>query len=283
MCDLYVCFLSRGGSLVGILTVVSTHVANKVNLSLVLTFASGALLTTAVIHVIPEAMTGLLASFENDMEDMFTRAGIVVMSGIFVGFLMHVWLDEGHDHSHGSGPHGDPAGVGSGPHHEQDALTRPGAGKLGQQQTKAIGAPTPAAPIAGDSSTAVRAVVVASGSSTNRADIEAGTENVPVPDRTGGPNTAVGAVVVDAATSGTVVEKPAVNGSCEQEGGVGGRNNSSHGVPNGTATAAKAAVWGSGDGCAEASTASSSSCKSTQPKELASRARGGRGLSLIHI
>lgn len=90
--------LASSRSLVGIISVMSSRVAHLINLSLAFFFASGALLTTAVVHVIPEAMTGLKTRFEDDLEGLFTRAGIMVMAGIFTGFLMHIWLSGGHAH-----------------------------------------------------------------------------------------------------------------------------------------------------------------------------------------
>lgn len=106
----------RCASFVGIVTVVSGRVARKIDLSLAFLFASGALLTTAVVHIIPDAMDGLAPEYPDDLHGLFLRSGIAVMAGIFGGFLLHVVLDNGsrHSHSHssalhplGAGPRGD--------------------------------------------------------------------------------------------------------------------------------------------------------------------------------
>lgn len=87
-------------SFVGIITVVSSRIAHKIDLSLAFLFAAGALLTTAVVHIIPEAMEGLAPDFPGDLHGMFLRSGITVLSGIFLGMLLHVVLDDGgHSHS----------------------------------------------------------------------------------------------------------------------------------------------------------------------------------------
>ncbi|CAN0468856.1 unnamed protein product, partial [Laminaria digitata] len=85
----------------GIITVVSNRIAHKINLPLAFLFASGALLTTSIVHVIPEAMERLDPEFPDDLHGLTLRSGIIVMAGIFAGFLLHAALDHGHpSHSH---------------------------------------------------------------------------------------------------------------------------------------------------------------------------------------
>ena len=101
-------------SFVGIITVISSRVARKIDLSLAFLFASGALLTTAVVHIIPDAMDSLAAEYgaedgddddgggDGHLHDLFLHSSIAVMAGIFGGFLLHVVLDTGNGHSHSS-------------------------------------------------------------------------------------------------------------------------------------------------------------------------------------
>ncbi|CAM9420222.1 unnamed protein product [Scytosiphon promiscuus] len=93
-------FLISLCSFVGIATVASHRITQKINLSLALLFASGALLTTAVVHIIPEAMEELALEHPDDLHGIFLRSGTTVMGGILVGFLLHVALDNGSAHSH---------------------------------------------------------------------------------------------------------------------------------------------------------------------------------------
>lgn len=78
----------------------SNRITQKINLSLALLFASGALLTTAVVHIIPEALEELAHEYPDDLHGVFLRSGATVMAGILVGFLLHVALDNGSGHSH---------------------------------------------------------------------------------------------------------------------------------------------------------------------------------------
>lgn len=89
-------------SFAGIVTVVSSRVAHKIDLPLAFLFASGALLTTAVVHIIPEAMQGLAPEYSDDLHGLFLRSGVSIMAGIFGAFLLHVMLDNGAHHSHHS-------------------------------------------------------------------------------------------------------------------------------------------------------------------------------------
>lgn len=57
-------------------------------------------MTTAIVHIIPEAMSGLAPAFGDDLEDLHQRSGIVVLVGVFGGFLLDVALGDGHSHSH---------------------------------------------------------------------------------------------------------------------------------------------------------------------------------------
>lgn len=77
----------------------SSRVAHLINLSLAFLFASGALLTTSIVHIIPEAMQGLEGEILDDFHGLLQRSGIVVMSGVFGGFLLHVALSHGHSHA----------------------------------------------------------------------------------------------------------------------------------------------------------------------------------------
>lgn len=82
------------------MTLISTRLATKINLSLAFMFASGALLTTAIIHVIPEAMEGLEAESHHDLEGIAKRSGLTIMAGVFMGLALHIALESQHSHAH---------------------------------------------------------------------------------------------------------------------------------------------------------------------------------------
>ncbi|CAN0435516.1 unnamed protein product, partial [Laminaria digitata] len=93
-------FLVSMCSFVGIITVVSKRIASKINLSYAFLFASGALLTTAIVHIIPEALEQLEAEHPDNAYENALNAGIAVMAGLFGGFLLHVALLNAHSHVH---------------------------------------------------------------------------------------------------------------------------------------------------------------------------------------
>lgn len=79
---------------------VSKRIASKINLSYAFLFASGALLTTAIVHIIPEAMEELEAEHPDNIYENGLKAGIAVMAGLFAGFLLHVAFANAHSHVH---------------------------------------------------------------------------------------------------------------------------------------------------------------------------------------
>lgn len=82
------------------MVVASKHVANNVDLSHAFVFASGALLTAALLHIIPEALEGLGESYDS-LHDLGLYAGLAVMGGISLGIVLHALLESGHSHSPG--------------------------------------------------------------------------------------------------------------------------------------------------------------------------------------
>lgn len=104
-------------SFVGVITVVSSRVAEKINLPLAFLFASGALLTTAIVHIIPEAMNDLEGEFEDDLHNLTLHSGIVIMAGVTGGYLLHVAIGNGHHRSHSQFPVG---AAGTGPDRSEE-------------------------------------------------------------------------------------------------------------------------------------------------------------------
>lgn len=86
-------------SLVGILLFSSSSLAKKISLPLAFMLSSGGLLTTAFVHVIPEAIQGLEG--EGNFRAMTTRGGITLFAGMSVGLILHVALGAGHSHPQG--------------------------------------------------------------------------------------------------------------------------------------------------------------------------------------
>ncbi|CAN0132293.1 unnamed protein product, partial [Ectocarpus sp. 13 AM-2016] len=87
-------------SFAGIVVVASKHVANNIDLSHAFVFASGALLTAALLHIIPEALEGLEESYDS-LHDLGLYAGLAVMGGVSLGIVLHALLESGHSHSPG--------------------------------------------------------------------------------------------------------------------------------------------------------------------------------------
>lgn len=92
-------------SLVGIVVIINGRVAKNIDLSHACILASGALLATAILHIIPEAMEGLEEKYPDDLHTLGLNAGIAMLAGISFGVFMHAALESGHSHSHGSGQH----------------------------------------------------------------------------------------------------------------------------------------------------------------------------------
>lgn len=92
-------------SLVGIVVIINERVSKSIDLSHACILASGALLATAILHIIPEAMEGLEEKYPDDLHILGLNAGIAVLAGITFGVFMHAALESGHSHSHGSGQH----------------------------------------------------------------------------------------------------------------------------------------------------------------------------------
>ncbi|CBJ29788.1 conserved unknown protein [Ectocarpus siliculosus] len=108
-------------SFAGLLVVVNKRVAYSIGLSHAFIFASGALLTAALLHIIPEAMEGLDSSYDN-LHDLGLYASLTVLSGLFVSIVIHGLMESGHSHSpneahsHGGGEETVRPGGGNGHH-----------------------------------------------------------------------------------------------------------------------------------------------------------------------
>lgn len=91
-------FCLRRRSFAGLLVVVNKRVAYSIGLSHAFIFASGALLTAALLHIIPEAMEGLDSSYDN-LHDLGLYAGLTVLGGLSVSIVIHGLMESGHSHS----------------------------------------------------------------------------------------------------------------------------------------------------------------------------------------
>ncbi|CAM9583299.1 unnamed protein product, partial [Hapterophycus canaliculatus] len=96
-------------SFAGLLVVINKRVAYSISLSHAFIFASGALLTASLLHIIPEALEGLEEWYDN-LHDLGLYAGLTVLGGISFGIVIHTVLESGHSHSP-SGMHPHATGV----------------------------------------------------------------------------------------------------------------------------------------------------------------------------
>lgn len=78
----------------------SRTLSSKIDLSHACLVASGALLATALLHILPEALESLEIEYPDDLHANGMRAGISLLAGMFFGLLVHALLDVGHDHDH---------------------------------------------------------------------------------------------------------------------------------------------------------------------------------------
>ncbi|CAM9871661.1 unnamed protein product, partial [Ascophyllum nodosum] len=60
-------------------------------------FATGALLTASLLHIIPEALESLESEFD-DLHELGIAAGVAILGGIFFGIVLHAFLVVGHSH-----------------------------------------------------------------------------------------------------------------------------------------------------------------------------------------
>ncbi|CAM9362596.1 unnamed protein product [Scytosiphon promiscuus] len=95
-------------SFTGIIVVINKRVAHSINLSHAFMFASGALLTASLLHIIPEALEGLEDEYDS-LHDLGLYAGLAILGGISFGILIHALMDSGHSHSPNE-PHHHPVG-----------------------------------------------------------------------------------------------------------------------------------------------------------------------------
>ncbi|CAM9503065.1 unnamed protein product, partial [Ectocarpus fasciculatus] len=124
-------FVVSACSFAGLLVVVNKRVAYSIGLSHAFIFASGALLTAALLHIIPEALEGLDSSYDN-LHKLGLHAGLAVMGGLSVSIVIHGLMESGHSHSPNEGhSHGGGAGaVGSGGGNGHHARVSGDAGTL---------------------------------------------------------------------------------------------------------------------------------------------------------
>ena len=78
---------------------ISKRVANGVDLSHAYMFATGAILTAALIHIIPESFE----RFEDaglDLHDLGVNTGVTILAGITAGTIIRAVFQGDHSHSH---------------------------------------------------------------------------------------------------------------------------------------------------------------------------------------
>lgn len=92
--------------------------ANAIGLSHTFAFASGALLTASLLHIIPESLEGIAAEYDH-LHDAGLWAGLAILGGIAFSILIHAVVESGHghghDHSHTETKLAATAAVGDGP------------------------------------------------------------------------------------------------------------------------------------------------------------------------
>ncbi|CAM9839785.1 unnamed protein product [Scytosiphon promiscuus] len=91
-------------SFTGLLVVINERVARSIGLSHAFIFASGALLTASLLHIIPEALEGLEDEYES-LHDLGLYAGVALLGGLSFSILVHTFLESGHSHGRGGRPH----------------------------------------------------------------------------------------------------------------------------------------------------------------------------------
>ncbi|CAN0433101.1 unnamed protein product, partial [Laminaria digitata] len=89
-------------SFAGLLVMMSGRVAQSIDLSHASIFASGALLTASLAHIIPEAMEGMQPKYGDNLHDLGIHAGLALLIGITFGVVVHALLASSHSHSHGN-------------------------------------------------------------------------------------------------------------------------------------------------------------------------------------
>ncbi|CAN0484290.1 unnamed protein product [Ectocarpus sp. 12 AP-2014] len=89
-------------SFTGVLTIINQKVAHAIGLSHTFTFASGALLTASLLHIIPESLEGIAAEYDH-LHDAGLWAGLAILGGIGFSILIHALMESGHGHGHGHG------------------------------------------------------------------------------------------------------------------------------------------------------------------------------------
>eukprot|EP00904_Undaria_pinnatifida_P003480 jgi/Undpi1/13132/HiC_scaffold_8.g02794.m1 len=79
------------------------RVAQTIDLSHASIFASGALLTASLMHIIPEALEGLQSKYDDNLHDLGIHAGLALLIGVTFGVVVHALLTSSHSHSHTHG------------------------------------------------------------------------------------------------------------------------------------------------------------------------------------
>ena len=97
------CFRLSPLSLVGLLLLMCGRVAQTIDLSHASIFASGALLTASLMHIIPEALEGLQSKYDDNLHDLGIHAGLALLIGVTFGVVVHALLTSSHSHSHTHG------------------------------------------------------------------------------------------------------------------------------------------------------------------------------------
>lgn len=88
-------------SLAGLVLLVNKNVAHTIDLSQAFMFASAAILTASLMHIIPESLEGLEERYPS-LHDLGLYAGLTTLAGIVFCIIVHALLDGGESHGHGA-------------------------------------------------------------------------------------------------------------------------------------------------------------------------------------
>lgn len=93
---------SSRGSFAGIFLLINKRVAAGVDLSYAYMFATGAILTAALIHIIPEAFERF-EDAELGLYDLGINTGVTVLAGVTVGIIIRTLSNNDHSHANVAG------------------------------------------------------------------------------------------------------------------------------------------------------------------------------------
>lgn len=93
---------SSRGSFAGIFLLINKRVANGVDLSHAYMFATGAILTAALIHIIPESFERF-EDAELGLHDLGIHTGVTILAGVTASIIIRAVCTAGHSHGGDAG------------------------------------------------------------------------------------------------------------------------------------------------------------------------------------